>query len=107
MAQTSVCAPFGCKKISAAQAKACATEPRRHNSCEKCGLGVCPTGNQSSGNLREKLLERAMNRRFRRYHREQSYLLAPSPSDWVAEGHLAYFIAEIVDTLEVESFYAR
>jgi len=34
-------------------------------------------------------------------------LLPPSPSDWLAEGHLAYFIAEIVDTLDVESFYAR
>jgi transposase len=33
--------------------------------------------------------------------------LPPSPSDWLAEGHLAYFIAEIVDTLDVARFYAR
>ncbi|MFH0934693.1 MAG: IS1182 family transposase [Pseudomonadota bacterium] len=48
-----------------------------------------------------------MNTRFRPYHPGQSYLLPPSPSDWLAEGHLAYFIAEIVDTLDVGSFYAR
>src|SRR6516164_6265663 len=48
-----------------------------------------------------------MNTRFRPYHPEQTYLLPPSPSDWLAEGHLAYFIAEIVDTLDMESFYAR
>jgi len=48
-----------------------------------------------------------MTTRFRPYHPEQPYLLPPSPSDWLAEGHLAYFIAEIVDTLDVNSFYAR
>jgi hypothetical protein len=48
-----------------------------------------------------------MNTRFRPYHPEQTYLLPPSPSDWLAEGHLGYFIAEIVDTLDVDSFYAR
>ena len=88
-------------------------QPKRRNernfaiSCCRPGLGVCPTGNGSHGNLREKFLERAMNTRFRPYHPEQSYLLPPSPSDWLAEGHLAYFIAEIVDTLEVDGFYAR
>jgi hypothetical protein len=29
-----------------------------------------------------------MNTRFRPYHPEQSYLLQPSPSDWLPEGHL-------------------
>lgn len=48
-----------------------------------------------------------MSTRFRPYYPEQSYLLAPSPSDWLAEGHVAYFIGEIVDTLEVDGFYAR
>jgi transposase len=52
-------------------------------------------------------LERAMSTRFRPYYPEQRYLLRPSPSDWLAEGHLAYFIGEIVDTLEVGGFYAR
>jgi transposase len=48
-----------------------------------------------------------MKTRFRPYHPEQSYLLPPSPSDWLAEGDLAYFIAEMVDTLEVDGFYAQ
>ena len=48
-----------------------------------------------------------MSTRFRPYYPEQRYLLPPSPSDWLAEGHLAYFISEIVETLEVDSFYAR
>ncbi len=47
-----------------------------------------------------------MSTRIRPYYPEQRYLLPPSPSDWLAEGHLAYFIAEIVDTLEVDGFYA-
>ncbi len=34
-------------------------------------------------------------------------MLPLSPPDWLAEGHCAYFIAEIVDMLEVDSFYAR
>jgi len=48
-----------------------------------------------------------MSTRFRPYYPEQSYLLPPSLSDWLAKGHLAYFISEIVDALDVKSFYAR
>jgi transposase len=48
-----------------------------------------------------------MSTRFRPYHPEQTYLLPPSLSDCSPEGYLAYFIAEIVDTLDMESFYAR
>ena len=48
-----------------------------------------------------------MSTRFRPYHPEQSYLLPPSPSDWLKEGHLAYFMGEIVDKLDMDSFCAR
>jgi transposase len=48
-----------------------------------------------------------MNTRFRPYHPEQSYLLPPSLSNWLPEGHLAYFISDVVDDLEVQPFYAR
>jgi hypothetical protein len=34
------------------------------------------------------LLERTMSTRFRLYYPEQRYLLPPSPSDWLTEGHL-------------------
>jgi transposase len=33
-------------------------------------------------------------------------LLPPSPSDWLPEGHWAYFISEVVDQLDVSAFYA-
>jgi transposase len=48
-----------------------------------------------------------MSTRFRPYHPEQSYLLLPSPSHWLPEGHLAYFISDVVEDLEVQPFYAR
>ena len=42
---------------------------------------------------------------FRRYTPEQSILLPPSPRDWLPEGHLAYFISDTVDNLDLSSFY--
>lgn len=42
---------------------------------------------------------------FRRYVPEQSLLLPPSPRDWLPEGHLAYFLSDTVDALELKSFY--
>jgi len=31
----------------------------------------------------------------------QSYLLPPSPADWLPEGHLAFFVLEVVDQLDL------
>jgi transposase len=42
---------------------------------------------------------------FRRYTPEQSTLLPPSSRDWLPEGHLAYFISDTVDNLDLSSFY--
>src|SRR6266436_4393770 len=47
-----------------------------------------------------------MRTRLSPYYPAQRCLLRTSPPDWLAEGHLAYFIAEIVDTLEVDGLYA-
>ncbi|MGH7483542.1 MAG: IS1182 family transposase [Longimicrobiales bacterium] len=44
---------------------------------------------------------------FRPYEPDQSFLLPPSPKDWLPEGHLAYFISETVDRLELRRFYLR
>src|SRR4026209_1134871 len=41
----------------------------------------------------------------RRYTQEQSLLLPPSPRDWLPEGHLAYFISDTVDSLDLSAFY--
>ena len=42
---------------------------------------------------------------FRPYVPEQSLLLPPSPRDWLPEGHLAYFLSDTVDGLDLKAFY--
>lgn len=44
---------------------------------------------------------------FRSYTPEQSLLLPPSPFDWLAEGHLAHFISDMIDQLDLSAFYER
>src|SRR3989304_10595898 len=47
----------------------------------------------------------AMPTTFRPYAPDQSFLLPPSPRDWLPEGHLVYFISETVDSLDLAEFY--
>jgi transposase len=42
---------------------------------------------------------------FRPYDPEQSLLLPPSLRDWLPEGHLAYFVSDTVDLLDLSIFY--
>jgi transposase len=44
---------------------------------------------------------------FLPYEPNQDYLLPPSVSEWLPENHLAYFVSEIIDRLDLEKFYAR
>jgi len=44
---------------------------------------------------------------FRPYQPDQLFLLPPTPRDWLPEGHLAYFIAETVDRMDLRCFYSR
>lgn len=44
---------------------------------------------------------------YRAYQPEQSYLLPPSPSDWLPQNHLAFFISEVVDEMDLSAFYGR
>jgi transposase len=44
---------------------------------------------------------------YRPYEPDQVMLLPAAPQDWLAPGHLAYFISDTVDTLELKAFYAR
>ena len=44
---------------------------------------------------------------YREYLPEQSLLLPPSLRDWLAEGHLAHFISDVVDQLDLAAFYER
>jgi len=43
---------------------------------------------------------------FRPCAPDQSLLFPPSPRDWLPEGHLAFFIADTVAALDVQTFYA-
>ena len=47
-----------------------------------------------------------MGERFKPYRPEQTFLLAPSLRDWLAEGHLAYFVSDLVDELDLSELYA-
>lgn len=38
---------------------------------------------------------------YRPYSPEQSYLLPPSPQEWLAEDHLAYFVLDLVEDLNL------
>src|SRR6187455_3448320 len=48
-----------------------------------------------------------MNTSYIPYVPEQSFLLPPSLSEWLPEGHLAYFISDRVDALDLSAFHAR
>lgn len=48
-----------------------------------------------------------MNKRFRTCALDQPYLLPPSLQDWLPERHLARFIAEVLDELDLGSIYAH
>ena len=42
---------------------------------------------------------------FRPFDREQMFLLPPSLADWLPEDHLAYFIADAVEQLDLRAFF--
>ena len=44
---------------------------------------------------------------YRSYRPDQSFLLPPSPKDWLAEDHLVYFISETVERMDLSGFYRR
>jgi transposase len=46
-----------------------------------------------------------VNKRFRTCDFEQQFLLPPSLQDWLPESHLARFIADIVDELDLSDIY--
>ncbi|MGH9380414.1 MAG: transposase, partial [Thermoanaerobaculia bacterium] len=41
------------------------------------------------------------DKQYRSWEPRQGFLLPPSPLDWLPEGHLAYFILELLDQLDV------
>jgi len=47
-----------------------------------------------------------MDKKFKACNREQMYLLPPSLQEWLPEGHLVYFLIEVVDRLDLSEIYA-
>lgn len=48
-----------------------------------------------------------MSKTYRPYNPDQAYLLPPSPREWLPEGHLAYFILDLVGELDLAPIYAH
>lgn len=48
-----------------------------------------------------------MAKTFRPYLPEQDFLLPPSPRDWLPEGHLAYFVSDLVDQLDLSAITTK
>jgi transposase len=51
-----------------------------------------------------------MAKTYRPYLPDQDFLLPPSPNDWLPEDHLAYFVSDVVDQLDlsaIESVYEK
>jgi len=47
-----------------------------------------------------------MPKGYRPYVPEQDFLMPPSLREWLPEGHLAYFVSEIVDQLDLSAIHA-
>lgn len=47
-----------------------------------------------------------MMKRFKEYSPDQQLLLPPDLNDWLEEGHLAYFIRDVVGELDLSAIYA-
>lgn len=48
-----------------------------------------------------------MNKRFRVCDLDQPFLLPPSLQDWLPEGHLARFVADVANELDLSAIYAE
>lgn len=48
----------------------------------------------------------SMSKTFRAFCPDQQFLLPPSVRDWLPDGHLALFIADVVDALDLSAIFA-
>ncbi len=46
-----------------------------------------------------------MDKKYREYHPDQLLLLPPDMREWLSEGHLALFISDVVDELDLAAIY--
>jgi transposase len=52
---------------------------------------------------RREIVRGMSDKRYRPWTPHQSYLLPPSPLEWLPENHLAYFVLELVQTLDLSA----
>jgi len=51
-----------------------------------------------------------MSKTYRPYNPDQQFLLAPSMREWLPEGHLVYFVSDVIDEMDlsaIESIYEK
>ena len=48
-----------------------------------------------------------MSKKFRNWSPDQTWLLPPSPRDWLDEGHLVYFLLDVVGEMDLSPFFER
>src|ERR1700744_6178135 len=46
-----------------------------------------------------------MGQRLVACDREQSFLMPPDVREWLPEGHLAWFVIDVVEEIDLEAFY--
>ena len=51
-------------------------------------------------------MRRGGMKRFKAYDTGQRYLLPPSPREWLPADHLAYFIGDVVEQLDLSAVFA-
>ena len=48
-----------------------------------------------------------MSKKFRNWSPDQTWLLPPSPRDWLDDGHLVYFLLDVVGEMDLSPFFDR
>jgi transposase len=48
-----------------------------------------------------------MSKRYRQWTPEQVWLFPPSPRDWLPEGHLVYFLMDVVGQIDIDPIFAH
>ena len=46
-----------------------------------------------------------MSKKFRNWSPDQTWLLPPSPRDWLDDGHLVYFLLDVVGEMDLSPFF--
>ena len=48
-----------------------------------------------------------MSKKFRAWAPDQTWLMPPSPRDWLHDGHLVYFLLDVVGEMDLKPFFER